>query len=61
MGKRPQLNIEGNKKYNFELWRSRFDAFCLTEGYRNPAKDPSEAAEHDQCLLTVPVAEELCG
>lgn len=47
MGKRPVLNIEGNKKDNFKLWKTRFNSHCLTEGYRDIAKDPSKPEEHD--------------
>ena len=47
MGKRPELDLEGDKRDNFTLWKVQFDAYCLTEGYRNPAKDPTKPAEHD--------------
>ena len=40
------LNEEGVKKENFRLWRERFHSHCLTEGYRNPTKDPT-TDEHE--------------
>ena len=54
MGKRPQLSLEGNQKDNFKLWETRFDSHCLTQGYRDPEKDPNDAdaAEREAHYIT---------
>ena len=37
--KLPELELTGNKRENFRLWRTRFDDYCIIAGYRDAAKD----------------------
>lgn len=37
------LVLEGNKKENFRIWRTKFDAYCITENFRDITKPNSGA------------------
>jgi hypothetical protein len=40
--KLPILSVEGNKKENFRLWRTRFNDYCIIKQYRDPEKEANE-------------------